>query len=127
MNHYKKLRDHNGWGAIGCIVLLLILLAVLYAGFQFSRPYIKRSMMGNRLEYLVKWSLENPDYDNAFIIKSVLNAAQELSIDLNPEDIEVERSKERASIYVYWEDEITLPYYSKHLEFEVEATKEAKE
>jgi len=127
MDNYKRLRDHKGWGAIGCIFFILILFAVFYGAFQFSRPYIKHSMMKSKIEDLVKWSLENPHYDNAFISKSVLKAAKELSIDINLEDIEIERNKTRARIYVYWEDEITLPYYTKHLEFEVEGVKEAKE
>jgi hypothetical protein len=126
MDNSKRLRMQKGAGVIGCIFFILILIAILDVAFQFSRPYIKHSMMKSKMEDLVKWSLENPHHDNAFITKSVLNVAKELSIDLSPEDIEVERDRERARISVYWEDEITLPYYTKHLEFEVEATKEAK-
>ena len=119
MDHLKKLRVQKGKGAIGCIVFIIVLLAALYAAFQFTRPYIKRSMMGGKLENLVSWSLQNPD---KFVIKSVLNAADDLSIDLDPENIEIERTKGHITISVYWEDYINLPYYHKHLEFEIEKT-----
>jgi len=122
MDHLKKLRVQKGKGAIGCIVFIIVLLAALYAAFQFARPYIKRSMMGGKLENLVSWSLQNPHYDDKFVIKSALKAADELSIELNPENIELERTTERITISVYWEDNINLPYYHKHLEFEIEKT-----
>lgn len=127
MNHPKKQRSDGGKGAIGCIVFIIILVAGLYAAFQFSRPYIKRSMMDGKLDHLTAWSLENPHYDNKFVITSILNAAKELSIDLDPENIGLERTKEDITITVYWEDDINLPYYSKHLEFEIEKTKKAEE
>lgn len=127
MDHLKKLRIQKGKGAIGCIVLIIILLAAVYAVFQFSRPYIKRSMMDGKLDNLASWSLQNPHYDNKFVINSILGAAEELSIELDPEDIVLERTKEYITISVYWEDDINFPYYHKHLEFEIEKTKKADE
>jgi hypothetical protein len=124
--HYnKELWGQQGTGAIGCIVSIIILLLVLYAIFQFSRPYIKRSMMESKLNNLAEWSMENPHYDDEFIIKAILNVAKEFSLDLIPENITLERTKEGISISVYWEDDINLPVYHKHLEFEVEITKQA--
>jgi len=124
--HYnKELWGQQGTGAIGCIVSIIILLIVLYAIFQFSRPYIKRSMMESKLNNLAEWSVENPHYDDEFIIKAILNVAKEFSLDLIPENITLERTKEDISISVYWEDDINLPAYHKHLEFEVEITKQA--
>jgi len=124
--HYnKELWGQQGTGAIGCIVSIIILLIVLYAIFQFSRPYIKRSMMESKLNNLAEWSVENPHYDDEFIIKAILNVAKEFSLDLIPENITLERTKEGISISVYWEDDINLPVYHKHLEFEVEITKQA--
>ena len=120
MEHSGKLGKQEGTGAIGCIVFIIILLAAGYAAFQFSRPYMKRSMMDGKLGYLASWSLKNPHYDNKFIISSILNAADELSIELDPENIGLDRTKERVTIAVYWEDDINLPYYHKHLEFEIE-------
>lgn len=124
--HYnKELWGQQGTGAIGCIVSIIILLIVLYAIFQFSRPYIKRSMMESKLNNLAEWSVENPHYDDEFIIKAILNVAKEFSLDLIPENITLERTKEDISISVYWEDDINLPAYHKHLEFEVEIAKQA--
>ena len=124
--HYnKELWGQQGTGAIGCIVSIIILLIVLYAIFQFSRPYIKRSMMESKLSNLAEWTADNPHYDDEFIIKAILNVAKEFSLDLIPENITLERTKEGISISVYWEDDINLPAYHKHLEFEVEITKQA--
>ena len=120
------LRSETGQGAMGCIVFIIVLIGVLYAAFQFSRPYIKHSMMEAKMEDLAKWSLENPHYDDPFIIKAILNAAEELSIDLDREDIQVERNKERARIIIRWEDEVRLPKYVRHLEFNVEASREVE-
>ena len=132
LKSYRKIKYYNkelwrqkGTGAIGCIVFVIIFLVVLYAIFQFSRPYIKRSMMESKLNNLAEWSVENPHYDDEFIIKAILNAAKEVSLDLIPENITLERTKEHISISVYWEDDINLPAYHKHLEFEVEITKQA--
>jgi uncharacterized membrane protein YwzB len=127
MHHSRTFKNQKGKGAIGCIVFIIILLGLLYAAFQYSRPYIKRSMMEGKLDYLASWALENPHYDNKFIIKSVLNGATELSIDLDPENIQMERTKESLTISLYWEDDIDLPYYHKHLEFNIEKTKKVKE
>lgn len=126
MNHHKSLQAHKGRGAIGCIFFILITLAVIYGAFQYTRPYIKHSIMKSKIESVAQWALENSYYDDSLVIKGVLTAANELSIDISPEDIQLERTKERVNIFVSWEDEINLPSYHKHLEFEVEAIKKAK-
>jgi hypothetical protein len=84
-------------------------------------------MMESKLSNLAEWTAENPHYDDEFIIKAILNAAKEVSIDLNPKNISLERTQEGVSISVYWEDDIDLPAYHKHLEFEIEKRQKAEE
>lgn len=112
-------KKEGGKGTFGCIIFLILLSIIFYISFQISRPYIKRSMMDSKLEYLASWSLKNPQYDDKFLISSILKAADELSIDLIPENIDLERTQEYININIYWEDEISLPYFHKDLEFEI--------
>ena len=111
---------------MGCIVFIIVLIGVLYAAFQFSKPYFKHSMMQTKMEDLAKWLLENPHYDDLFVIKEIFNAAEELSIDLDREDIKVERNKERVRIFVRWEDTVSLPKYIRPLEINVGASREVE-
>jgi hypothetical protein len=109
---------------LGCLFLIIVLIAGGYVGYKFGRVYLAKYIFNKKL-YEIAGNVA-ADYNskafpyNRTIIEEVLKEAKQLSMDISHDDIWVTRSAGLASIKVTWEVDVVLPQYTRHFVFEFE-------
>jgi len=108
---------------IGCLFLIVLLIAGSYVGFKFGKVYLSQYLFKRQLlelssevakDYTLKMYPSNTD-----IVNAVIEEARKLSVELTPENIEIVRRDDHFFVIkVTWEEEVVLPYYTHYFTFE---------
>jgi hypothetical protein len=138
LNLSRNKTECMGFATLGCILFLLIFSIVSYVSIQCARPYFKYWLLKGKIEKVATYWVETvsreeradlpreeSNVDDTTVINTVLHAAEEVSVAVDRRNITAERERGKVRIALHWEDEITLPYYTKDMEFKIEVTKEA--
>jgi hypothetical protein len=106
---------------IGTILLLALLCAAGYTGYQLLPIWIRSYEFQAYLDERAHTAqLSNADR----IREALLDHADEVGIPLDDEDVEIDLQKNRITISVYWEEEVALlGLYRITLPFEAEASR----
>jgi hypothetical protein len=109
---------------IGCLLLILLVIAGGYVGYKFGRVYLSQYIFDRKVFELTgdaaddwKEKLFPSEVD---IANAVMEEAQNLSIDITYDDILVEREDKSVRIRVIWEGDIVIPFYTHHYYFPFE-------
>lgn len=110
---------------LGCLFLIIVLIAGGYVGYKFGRVYLAKYIFNKKLYEIagnVAEDYNSKDYpSNRTIIEEVLKEAKQLSITISHDDIWVTRAAGLATIKVTWEVDVVLPKYTRNFVFEFEA------
>jgi hypothetical protein len=95
---------------IGCLLLILLVIAGGYVGYKFGRVYLSQYIFDRKVFELTGDAAD--DWKE--------KEAQNLSIDITYDDILVEREDKSVRIRVIWEGDIVIPFYTHHYYFPFE-------
>ncbi|MCG2721985.1 MAG: hypothetical protein L6290_08235 [Thermodesulfovibrionales bacterium] len=110
----KMLRNEKGFIKVLFVILLLIFLG--YAGFQFGMPYFRHSAFKADVKELARVSLGQVDKTKA----QVFERAQELNIPVSEEDIKVSKTEKTVIVTTAWSETVDiLGFYQKRLNFDI--------
>ena len=112
----------HGKTNFGCLFLSLLLIVGGYVGFKFGRVYLSQYMLDRKIFELAgavadDWKAKTFPSDRA-IADAVMEEARRHSVDITYDDIEIDRERKKTvSIFVTWEGDIVLPFYTHHYIF----------
>lgn len=110
----KALNNEKGFVKVLFVILLLIFLG--YAGFQFGIPYYRYSAFKADTKELARVSLGQVDKTK----EQVFERAQELNIPLSAEDISVTKTEKTVIVTTAWSETVDiLGLYQKRLDFDI--------
>ena len=111
-------RGLHGKINFGCLTLTLLLIVGGYAGYKFGRVYLGKYMFDRQVFELAgdvaeDWKAKIYPSDGD-IVNAIMKVARRHGVGITPDDIEVDRSRERVIINIIWEGDIVLPFYTHH-------------
>lgn len=111
---FGRVRNRRGAGMIGCLFLVGVIVAGMYAGFQFGLPRLRHSSFENR----VNESIGNLRQQSAADVqKQIIQFASDFDIPLTPAQVKVDTSDGRLKIDVSYEKVIDLYVWQKTVPF----------
>ena len=125
----KKMKKYRMSGKVnvGCLFLIILVIAGGYLGFKFGEVYVARWMFDRKLFEIageVAGDYESKTYpNNRVIADEVIEEARKLSIDITHDDIRIKRGEGTATINVTWEGDVVIPRYTYHFVYEFEAVR----
>jgi len=121
------MRKHNrGESKIGCIITLVIVAAIIYVGYKVGEAKWDYESMKEKVTEMTKFVAATKTPNLTLTKKSILDAADDLGIDLYEEDIEILIEKGYVTIDVYWDTPISVPGYTYYLEHSVSRTQKLR-
>jgi len=110
----KMLRNEKGFIKVLFVILLLIFLG--YAGFQFGMPYFRYSAFKSDVKELTRISLGQVERTKT----QVLEKAQEFKIPISEKDIKVTKTEATVIVRTNWSETVDiLGLYQKRLDFDI--------
>lgn len=110
---------------VGCLVIIIILIAGGYVVFKFGRVHLAKYLFNRELFEIagdVAKDYEARVFPNDRSIADVIiEKAENLTIDITHDDIRIKRGDQSVAINVTWEGEVVLPTYTHPFIFEFEA------
>ena len=108
--------NQRGAGGIGCLLIIGLAAAVIYAGLQLGLPDLRHRSFEERLnETFVYFSRQQEKN----IRDRIIMIASEFHIDLTPEMVKVEISGDRLTIDIAYEKVADLKIRKKVLRYRV--------
>jgi len=108
-------------GAFKALMGLLIVIGVIYSGFQIIPPELSNYSFQDDLRNIAMVGGANPHQTDQDIIDSVIKKAQEHQITLTPEQVTVQRIGTPGAPAVYvsaqYSVPVSLPGYNFNLSF----------
>jgi hypothetical protein len=105
----------------GCLTLTLLLLVGGFAGYKFGKVYLGKYMFDRKVFELAgdvaeDWKAQIYQSDGD-IVNAIMKDARRHGVGITPDDIEIDRNKEKVIINIIWEGDIVLPFYTHHFFF----------
>lgn len=111
-----KVRNQRGAGAIGCLLMIAIIAAGMYTGFQFGIPRLRHSSFEDRITE----SLGNLKQQSAAEVqKQIIQFASDFDIALTPAQVLVDTSRGRLKIDLTYQKLIDLKVWQKTETFRI--------
>jgi adenine-specific DNA methylase len=104
-------------GFVKSFFLLLLLVAVVYVGISFSKPYYRAYTLGSHTRDFLKTDIGNIEA----IKKNVMKDAVELQVPLEEKNLEVFTVNKIIKVKAKWSETVDFwDYYQKTLEFSLD-------
>jgi len=101
-------------GSVMGFFLLLILVAIVFVGISFSKPYYRYYTLGSHTRDFLKTDIGNIDA----IRKNIMDNAAELHVPLDEKDLEVVVVNKIIKIKATWSETVDFwGYYQKKIDF----------
>jgi len=107
-------RNQRGAGAIGCLLLIGIVVGAIYAGFMFAMPKFRNSSFEDRLNETITYFAKQPP---EAIRQKVIDTAAEFDIVLRPENVKVQVHGDTLTLDIDYEKVVDLKVWQKTLAF----------
>jgi len=105
-----KRRSQRGAGTFGCLFLLAMIGAAMYAGYQFGMPRLRHSSFEDRVNESLGNLKAMPAAD---IQKQLIQFAADFDIALTPAQVKVDTARNRLQIDITYEKLIDLVVWQK--------------
>lgn len=107
----------NERGFIKGLFLLFLLVAIIFLGISFGKPYYRYYVLGSHTRDLLKTEIGNVDA----IKKKIMEDAVELNVPLNENDLEVKIQNKIVKVKGAWSETVDFwGYYQKTFDFTME-------
>jgi hypothetical protein len=112
-----KVRNQRGAGSIGCLFMVVVVAAAMYAGFQFGIPRLRHSSFESRITETLNGNPQR--LSDAEVQKQIIQIASDFDIALTPDQVKVDTSNGLLKIDVRYEKLIDLKFWQKTVPFEL--------
>ena len=110
----KKIGDR---GSVMGFFWLIILVAVVFVGISFGKPYYRYYRLGSDTRDFLKSDVGNTD----IIKKNIMDNAAELKVPLDEENLEVVEVQKVIKVKATWSETVDFwGYYQKKFDFVME-------
>ena len=104
-------------GSVMGFFLLLILVAIVFVGISFSKPYYRYYTLGSHTRDFLKTDIGNIDA----IRKNIMDNAVELKVPLDEKDLDVAIVNKMVKVKATWSETVDFwGYYQKKFDFDME-------
>lgn len=104
-------------GFVKGVLTLFILLALVFAGFSFAKPYYRYYTLGSHTRDFLKSDVGNIET----IRKHVMDDAAELQVPLDEKNLDVVIEKKIVKVKAAWSETVDFwGYYQKKFDFVME-------
>ena len=104
-------------GSVMGFFMLLILVAIVFVGISFSKPYYRYYRLGSNTRDFLKTDIGNIEV----IRKNVMKDAEELKVPLDEKDLDVVIDKKIVKVKATWSETVDFwGYYQKKIDFVME-------
>jgi len=119
----KRLKDQQG-GTFGCAFMIFLVLAGGYVAYLFSIPHMHYSSFEGHLAEMVPYYKH---HNAEFIQEAVIDTAKGFDVELEPEQVKVQVSRDdnRITIDIEYTRDVVLPYYTHTFTFRPHLTGQA--
>lgn len=109
------MRDRKGAGGLGCLLLLALLGAGIYAGISIGLPHLRHTSFEDRLTEITEFFRRQPE---EAIRKKIIDTAAEFDIALTPKDVQIVISGDSMRIDIVYRKVVDLRVWQKTYVFE---------
>ena len=110
----RRVRSQRGAGAIGCLLMMVLVAGGVYGGFQYFMPKLRYSSFSDRMnESFPHFQKQDPEG----VRKQIIDMAAEFDVQLKPEQVKVDTTSGRLVIDVQYEKLVDLKFWQKTLTF----------
>ncbi len=105
--------DERGASRMGCLFVVLIVVAVVYFGLPIGRMYIRYYRMENEMKTQARFA---PSIDDGAIQRRLLQTVDDLGLPLEARRrLRIRRTRRPREIVIStsWEETIVLPFYTR--------------
>ena len=117
-----KLADMRGDSKLGCLIWLGIFLAVLFVGYKFGTAQWAFVSFREQLFDIAKSAAREHTLDQGVYQKEIIRHAENLGIDLDPEDIRITETDNEVTLEVDWAAALEFPGYTYYKDYSVTAS-----
>lgn len=108
--------NQRGAGGIGCLLMIAIAAAGIYAGLQLALPDLRHRSFEDRLSETFSYFSRQPEKN---IRDRIIFIAGEFHIDLKPEQVKIQIEGDRLTIDIDYEKVADLKYKQKILPYHI--------
>ncbi len=129
MKHFNPLnRTHRcgGTTTFGCLVWLVVVGVLSYAGFRFGEVGWNYLEVKQKIREALTWAAAGQYKSEVEISQKVVASVAEAGIRLKPRNIKIQQTKDTLTISVAWEQQVEFPYYSFPLKLNVALSEEKR-
>lgn len=103
--------SQRGAGRTGCLLTLLVVVAVVYFGMPIAGTYVRYYRFKNEMQTQARFA---PSIDDGTIRRRLLRAIDELGIPDTAKRMQIRRTSRPREIVISteWPETIVLPFYS---------------
>jgi hypothetical protein len=116
---FERVRNRRGAGSIGCLLMLLLVGAGIYAGVQIGMPKFRHSSFTERLTEI--WPYLGRQSED-IIRQRLIETAAEFDIHLRPDQVKIQIQGDRLTYEITYEKVADLKYKKKVMPFSVRRT-----
>jgi hypothetical protein len=109
-------RNQRGAGGIGCLLLIALATAGIYAGLELGLPQLRHRSFEDRLNENFSFFSHQPEKN---IRDRIIFIASEFHIDLTPEMVKVKIDGDRLTLDIAYEKVADLKFQKKTLPFSI--------
>ncbi|HWR98820.1 MAG TPA: hypothetical protein VN317_10405 [Candidatus Methanoperedens sp.] len=108
--------NQRGAGGIGCLFMVALAAAGIYAGLELGLPELRNRSFEDRLNESYAFFQRQPQ---KYIHARIIQIASEFHIDLKPEQVKVEIEGDRLTIDIAYEKVADLKFQKKVLAYHI--------
>ena len=108
--------NQRGAGAIGCLLMIAIAAAGIYAGLELGLPELRHRSFEDRLTETFPYFSRQPEKN---IRDRIVFIASEFHIELKPEQVKIQVEGDRLTIDIDYEKVADLKFQQKVLPYHI--------
>lgn len=101
--------NERGAGRTGCLLSVLIIVAITYFGVPIAGTYIRYYRFRNEMQTQARFA---PSIDDSTIRRRLLLKIDELGLPDNARRLRIRRGSREIRIATRWQEPIELPFYT---------------
>lgn len=109
-----KLRDQRGAGTIGCLFIVALVGAAMYAGFMLGLPKLRHRSFEDRVNESL-YNLRQMSEED--MRKELVKIAEEFDIALQPGRLEIQKTPAKFTIHATYDKPVDLQVWQTTLHF----------
>ena len=129
MKHFNSLNEtqrYRGTTTFGCLIWLVVVGALCYAGFKFGEVGLNYLEVKQKIREALTWAAAGKYKPELEISQRVIANVAEAGIQLKPRNIKIHQTKDSLTISVAWERQVEFPYYFFPMKLNATLTEEKR-